>query len=402
LSHDFTNHCVNKIYFYPKALSLKLKRYRYILNRLEGNTTMDIIKQAIENIAKSRENDIGPEYTKKNQTEDEGLIYVRQEVNKHGSIFRTIDQHDIGIDGVIELVDKTKSSGLLLAVQVKSGDSYVASNGDKFIMHVDETHVKKAHVKYWQSFMLPVVLIGYSPSRGFAAWVPIKEYTQHQLELGKVDINSIEIPFINKFDSQALSGDLRKLALTHDDERFLFKSANMCLSSIASDRRGGIIRLWLHPSSQRTQLTALLASQLILDENLDVVRFAASALGSCIGREGFLNMDVISRYAVGFCLKFNERHVRRLMEAVDDGYFGPNSLGESCLICISPMWAPNAENALHRIAEDKQLSMQTRANALFVLYGCDRDKLVADSKLLHDIGLEDLIDWMMATRHHPT
>lgn len=59
-------------------------------------------------------------------------------------------QDDIGIDGVIEFVDDGKSSGLLLAVQVKSGDSYVASSGDKFIMRADDTHVKKAHIKYWQ------------------------------------------------------------------------------------------------------------------------------------------------------------------------------------------------------------------------------------------------------------
>lgn len=353
---------------------------------------MDITKQAIERIAKLRGNDIGPEWPKTRQTENYGLIYVTSIVNEHGSIFREIHQeNDIGLDGVIEIVDKGKASGLLLAVQIKSGDSYVASSGDKFIIHVD-----KAHMKYWQHFMLPVVLIGYSPSRRLAAWVDVKEYVQHQSEQGKVDINSIEIPFINKFDSQALSGELRKLALTHADERILFKSANMCLSNTASDRRDGILQLWLHPSSGITRLTAFLARQLILDENLDVVRFAASALHYCITREGFFpGIDDVSWYTMGLCSKFDERHVRRLMEAIDDGYFGPNSLGESCLICISPMWAPDAENALRRIAEDKQLAMQIRANALFVLYGCDRDKLVADIKLFHDVGLGDLIDWML-------
>lgn len=112
-------------------------------------------------------------------------------------------------------------------------------------------------------------------SRKLAAWVAVKEYIQYQLKRGKVDVNSIEIPFIDKFNSQALSGDLRKLALIHDDERIIFKSANMCFSGTAIDRRDGIFQLWLHPSSQRTRLTALLASQLILDENLGVVRFAA-------------------------------------------------------------------------------------------------------------------------------
>lgn len=353
---------------------------------------MDITKQAIERFAKLRENDIGPEWPKTKQTENYGLIYVTSIVNEHGSIFREIHQEkDIGLDGVIEIVDKGKASGLLLAVQIKSGDSYLARSKDKFIIQVD-----KAHIKYWQRFMLPVVLIGYSPNQKLAAWVDVKDYIQYQSKQGKVNINSIEIPFINKFDSQTLSGEFRKLALTHADESILFKSANMCLSNTASDRRDGILQLWLHPSSGITRLTAFLASQLILDENLDVVRFAASAFHYCITREGFFpGIDDVSRYSMHLCSKFDERHIRRLMEAVDDGYFGPNSLGESCLICISHMWAPDVENTLRRIAEAMQLAKQTRANALFVLYGCNKNKLMADSKLLHDIGLGDLIDWTL-------
>lgn len=326
-------------------------------------------------------------------TENEGLLYIKQVVNAHGSIFREIHQEeDIGVDGVIEFVKDGEASGLLLAIQVKSGDSYLADDRDRFIIPVDETHIE-----YWQRFMLPVVLICYSPSRKLAAWQAIKEYIQYQSQRGKVSIKRIEVPFINVFNVQALNEELHGLALKHVDERFLFKFANMLLSNNAYERREGMLQLLLHPASRATRLTAFMASQLILDENLDAVRLAASALGYCVAHRkwSFYPDSELMWYAWGLCSKFDERHVRRLMEVVEDGDFGPKSLGEACLDCIGCMWAPDAENALRRIADDRQHAIQTRANALFVLYGCNWDALKANSKSLHDIGLGDLIEWMI-------
>jgi hypothetical protein len=91
----------------------------------------------------------------------QGLLYIEQLVNEHGHIFRKIHlEEDVGIDGVIEFVKDGEATGRLLAIQVKSGDSYVVPGKDGFIMPVDE-----AHLNYWQSYNLPVVLVCYSPRR---------------------------------------------------------------------------------------------------------------------------------------------------------------------------------------------------------------------------------------------
>ena len=87
-------------------------------------------------------------------------------------------------------------------------------------------------------------------------------------------------------------------------------------------------------------------------------------------------------YTRRLCGDFDKKHVCRLMEAVDDGDFGPMSLGEACLDCMGGMWAPDGQNTLRQIVMDTQIAMNARANALVTFYGCDWDALIADSNAL--------------------
>ena len=52
---------------------------------------------------------------------------------------------------------------------------------DRFIVPVDE-----AHLNYWQSYDLPVVIVCYSPSLKLAAWEDIKLYIQYQRQREKL------------------------------------------------------------------------------------------------------------------------------------------------------------------------------------------------------------------------
>ncbi len=193
-------------------------------------------------------------------TENQGLLYIEQLVNEHGNIFRkTHLEEDIGIDGVIEFVKDGEATGRLLAIQVKSGDSYVAPGKDRFIVHVDE-----AHLNYWQNYNLPVVLVCYSPSQKLAAWQDIKQYIQFQRKREKVSIKFIEVPFRKELNGQALSEELYQLTSEYAEERFLFEKANMILSSKADERREGILYIWLRLGKLATRLTAFLMPSRIL------------------------------------------------------------------------------------------------------------------------------------------
>jgi len=101
-------------------------------------------------------------------------------------------------------------------------------------------------------------------------------------------------------------------------------------------------------------------------------------------------------YARRLCRDFDKEHVCRLMEAVDDGDFGPMSLGEACLDCMGAMFAPDGRNALRQIVMDTQIAIHARANALVTFYGGKWDALIAESQALREDGLGDIVTWIIS------
>src|SRR4051812_35378746 len=111
-------------------------------------------------------------YKKAKTTGKEGVIYVQGIVNAHGSVFREVhEESDFGVDGFIEIVNSETVSGQLIAVQIKSGDSYLSADKREFVVKTDDRHLQ-----YWRNFMVPVILICYSPSKNAAVWLSIRDY----------------------------------------------------------------------------------------------------------------------------------------------------------------------------------------------------------------------------------
>ncbi len=134
----------------------------------------------------------------RNRTGSDGLLYVEGVVNEHGSIFRQVQQGtDVGIAGLIELV-KERPTGKLVAVDVKSGDRYLADNGREFSLSVDQSQLD-----YWGAYPVPVVLVCYSPSLKIAAWTPIREYVEHETYHERTPVTSIRIPISREFNGRA-------------------------------------------------------------------------------------------------------------------------------------------------------------------------------------------------------
>jgi hypothetical protein len=99
-------------------------------------------------------------------TERDGVIAVSQIVNRMKCVWRETPIKDIGIDGQIEYVNSNnEADGHIVAVQVKSGTSYITRNDDFIKVDVEEKHRD-----YWERFPLPVILIVYDPVRQEAYW----------------------------------------------------------------------------------------------------------------------------------------------------------------------------------------------------------------------------------------
>ncbi len=102
-------------------------------------------------------------------TERLGVAFVQQICSRAGHVWRELVVTDVGIDGHIEIVRDGMATGMLVAVQIKSGKSFVAEPGCRFWFIA-----KQDHYGYWARYSLPVIGILYDPDRDEAVWVNLK------------------------------------------------------------------------------------------------------------------------------------------------------------------------------------------------------------------------------------
>lgn len=117
-----------------------------------------------------------------------GIRFVVGVISDCNCIFQEISlENDIGNDGYIEFIQDEQATGCCIAVQIKSGDSYVISNGN-FVLKAD-----RDHFEYWRSHVLPVAAIIYSPGRNSAVWCDVTEYLSRDFDLIETGPYNIEI-----------------------------------------------------------------------------------------------------------------------------------------------------------------------------------------------------------------
>ena len=104
--------------------------------------------------------------------ENAALNYIRDITGREGHIFRRVLEEDVGIDAHIELCpERDEPSGIVIALQVKSGESYIQSEGKRsFTFHATE-----ADLQYWRSYVLPVYLFVCRPAKKIAYWLDVRE-----------------------------------------------------------------------------------------------------------------------------------------------------------------------------------------------------------------------------------
>lgn len=97
-----------------------------------------------------------------------GVAKVQSVCAKARTIFRAISTDDVGIDGFIEVVEYGNATGVIAGVQIKSGDSFVDSEGSHFIFKSDQ-----AHFGYWARCSFPVIGVVFSPAHRKAVWLDL-------------------------------------------------------------------------------------------------------------------------------------------------------------------------------------------------------------------------------------
>ena len=125
-----------------------------------------------------------------------------------GMIFRETSSSDVGIDGQIELVNVDGSAtGMLIAVQIKSGESFINHKQKEFTFTSS-----REHYKYWSNLIIPTIGIVFSPKLETASWFVLESHYKDILERGascsitqklnisnEISINNAPLPYISKY-----------------------------------------------------------------------------------------------------------------------------------------------------------------------------------------------------------
>ena len=147
--------------------------------------------------------------------EREGIHAVGSIISKMGWVFREQPTTDFGIDAQVEIVEDGKPTGALIALQIKSGDSFFRTGKSDAINFTGELR----HLDYWNSHSLPVYLVIHNPKTEQTLWQRIERRLCHVTERSW----SIDIPYNQTLDERAKPFLSRGIA--SDDEayrRFVF------------------------------------------------------------------------------------------------------------------------------------------------------------------------------------
>ncbi|HEY9031595.1 MAG TPA: DUF4365 domain-containing protein [Kangiella sp.] len=112
-----------------------------------------------------------PKYTDTGKTGEIGTDILSLLVKRELSwVFREQAKSDLGIDGQIEVVNEDKEgSGRLIAVQLKTGQSYLKHETEEGFQY----YGNNSHLKYWLNHSLPVIVVLCDDRIDVCYWVEV-------------------------------------------------------------------------------------------------------------------------------------------------------------------------------------------------------------------------------------
>lgn len=106
-----------------------------------------------------------------NNTDRKGVNAVEKIILDANWIPRSVFQTDVGIDMEVEVCEDEEPTGQLIAIQIKTGESYFKEIVFDNIIYRGNL----VHLKYWLKHCLPVILVLHNPVTGQTIWQNIDE-----------------------------------------------------------------------------------------------------------------------------------------------------------------------------------------------------------------------------------
>jgi hypothetical protein len=129
------------------------------------------------------------------RTGEQGVALVKLRLEKIGFAVRDQMSSDYGIDAIAELIDDETATGRLVAIQIKSGNSYLEEAKDSYFVYRPDAQ----HVDYWLEHTLPVIVCLCDTENEIVYWERVAKDTVESTGKGY----KLAVPQARQFGPQA-------------------------------------------------------------------------------------------------------------------------------------------------------------------------------------------------------
>lgn len=196
-------------------------------------------------------------------------------------IFREQPTQDYGIDAHIEIVENGLVTGKLIAVQIKTGQSYLRKRSDKGYIYRGQMK----HLNYWKNHSLPVILVLCDNIGNKCYWVQV---TEDQAEVTE-DYWEICVPYHHQL-SNSSKRKLELIAENQTDYERRLHSLVLARAWMDELEKGNSILLeseeWVNKSSGKGSITLKIIDSWT-DEITTVLDYPMIYLGPVSYEEAF-------------------------------------------------------------------------------------------------------------------
>ena len=186
-----------------------------------------------------------------NSTERIGINHVGEIAERNSWMFREQPIDDIGIDAYMEFTEPSGKPKQLLALQIKSGDSWFKEKKDEYIIF---RGINERQYNYWTMNSLPCIIVLYNPDDDMCIWQKLTSETIKRTKDGEGKGYFVEVPLSQVFLNDVSNKQLLSFSnLPQHVTNYNFLLSQKKFMQII--KNGGEIKLhafeWLHKSSGR-------------------------------------------------------------------------------------------------------------------------------------------------------
>ena len=197
-----------------------------------------------------------------------GVNHVGEIAERNNWMFREQPVNDIGIDAHIEFVDSSGKPKQLLALQIKTGESWFKEQKDNCVVFRD---INERQYNYWTMNSLPCIVVLYNPDDNTCIWQKLTTETIERTKDGEGKGFFVKIPLAQTFLNELSNEKL--LSFTNLPEHIV--NYNFLLSQkefMLIIQNGGEIKLhsseWVNKSSGRGE------TELIVDDGKTIQKYS--------------------------------------------------------------------------------------------------------------------------------